>query len=82
MDFTKWGTVAAFAASPAVTMALCFFVWKLSVEVKEMRKSMYENGFVSKKDLADARDSANREHDEMWRRIAALEGHHDRNRGR
>jgi hypothetical protein len=54
-DITKWGDVAAIVASPIGNLVLAFFVWKMSGEIRELKKAAWgegEHAFVTKSELA------------------------------
>ena len=62
MDITKWGDIASIVASPVGSLVLAFFVWKLSEDVKDMKKAMYENGFLTHRDMEEERARAQEIH--------------------
>ena len=62
MDITKWGQIADLVGSPIGTLVLAFFVWKMAGEMKEMRKVVFDNGFLKKEDMEEAWKRANEVH--------------------
>lgn len=74
MSLEEWGKIADLAVSPIFNVVLAFFVWKLAGEVKDLKKAIFENGFVHKSDLESAWKLANevhRRHDEDIHRLEA-----------
>ena len=82
MDPTQWGSMAALAASPIGSLVLAFFVWKLTGEMKELKKSMYENGFLTREDLDDAWLRANELHKRQDQELIRLAVEVNRTRDR
>lgn len=77
MDGTNvadWSILVTFLSSPISIIALTFFVWKMTGEMKELKAAQKEltdtihnNGFLKKEDLEEAwkrGDEVHKRHDE------------------
>lgn len=82
MDLEQWGKVADLAANPAAILILAFFVWKLSGELKDLKKSIHDNGFITRHDMGEAWKTADEIHRRFDDKLQALESEMIRARNR
>lgn len=73
MGIGQLGELAAFFSSPIAVIILTFYVYGMSKDLKELRNSIHENGFVKKDIIEEKFKVVDTKHNNIYEDIRGIQ---------